>query len=163
MNHDQRSFGKLVRSEMLTRKERRHMALEFRRQGMTFEEIGIEMGISTNSASQIVNRVLRKMAKMDAETVKVLRALELERLDAMQAQIWPEAMSGDLKAIDRILKIMERRAKLAGLDAATKHELAASTNQPFLTPEQIAEVERLEAKFLQPHEPPELESDEDEK
>jgi len=42
--------------------------------------------------------------------------LELERLDAMQAAIWDDAMNGHLGAIDRVLKIMERRAKLLGLD-----------------------------------------------
>lgn len=42
------------------------------------------------------------------------------------AAIWKEAVEGgDLKAVDRILKIMERRAKLLGLDAPTK--VAATT------------------------------------
>jgi len=46
-----------------------------------------------------------------------LRALELLRLDELLNALWDTAIAGDLKAVDRVLKVMERRAKLLGLDA----------------------------------------------
>ena len=46
--------------------------------------------------------------------------LELARLDVAQRAIWKKVVKGDLAAIDRLLKIMQRRAKLIGLDAPVK-------------------------------------------
>ena len=46
-----------------------------------------------------------------------IRCLELSRLDEMQTAIWQDCMDGKLTAIDRVLKIMERRSRLVGLDA----------------------------------------------
>jgi uncharacterized protein YicC (UPF0701 family) len=43
--------------------------------------------------------------------------MELDRLDRLQRAAWATAMQGNPKAILSILKIMERRAKLIGLDA----------------------------------------------
>jgi hypothetical protein len=41
--------------------------------------------------------------------------MELERLEALQLVAWRRAKDGDLAAIDRLLKIMEQRAKYLGL------------------------------------------------
>src|SRR5262249_27674484 len=52
------------------------------------------------------------------EPADELRKLELERLDTLSRALWPTATTDppNLKAIDRLLKIMDRRAKLLGLD-----------------------------------------------
>ena len=42
----------------------------------------------------------------------------------MQLAIWPAALAGDLFAIDRVLKVMSRRAKLLGLDQPKKVALS---------------------------------------
>jgi hypothetical protein len=39
------------------------------------------------------------------------------RLDAALVAIWPDIEAGDCKAIETMLKIEERRAKLLGLDS----------------------------------------------
>lgn len=44
-------------------------------------------------------------------------ASEIVRLDAMERALWPKVLACDLQAFDRQLRIMERRAKLLGLDA----------------------------------------------
>jgi hypothetical protein len=48
--------------------------------------------------------------------VEQLRKLELMRLDAMAAGLWPRAVDGDAVACVTCLKVMERRATLLGLD-----------------------------------------------
>jgi hypothetical protein len=45
--------------------------------------------------------------------------MELERLDRLFAAVWPLAIAGDLAAVDRVLKIMARRAKMEGFDKET--------------------------------------------
>lgn len=55
-----------------------------------------------------------------AETIDEIRGIEAFRLDQLQVVAWRQAMNGDLSATDRVLRIMERRAKLQGLDAPTQ-------------------------------------------
>lgn len=47
-----------------------------------------------------------------------LRELELDRLDRLQVRVWGKAIEGNVGAIDRVPRIMERRARLLGLDHA---------------------------------------------
>lgn len=54
-------------------------------------------------------------------------ALELQRLDALQAALWNEAASGNVAAVDRVLRIMERRARLLNLDSG--FELTEAMNR----------------------------------
>ena len=64
----------------------------------------------------------RALAKLQAESLSNIedwRAQELARLDRMQVGLWPQVIKGNHGAIDRVLRIMERRARLLGLDAAT--------------------------------------------
>jgi hypothetical protein len=51
------------------------------------------------------------------EPADELRGLELERLDRMQEGLWDKAIRGNLRAVDRVLKIMKRQSQLLGLDA----------------------------------------------
>lgn len=57
------------------------------------------------------------------EPADELRSLELERLDRLLLGVWSQAAKGNQGAVDRALKIMERRARLLGLDAPTKQAL----------------------------------------
>jgi hypothetical protein len=49
-----------------------------------------------------------------------LREIELDRLDRLQRGIWERAKDGDIRAIDAVLRIIDRRARLLGLDAPQK-------------------------------------------
>ena len=42
----------------------------------------------------------------------------------MHEAIWEAALDGDLRAIDRVLRIMEHRAKLLGLEAPRRTGVA---------------------------------------
>ena len=41
----------------------------------------------------------------------------MTRLDALQIALWDKAVGGDAVAVGYVLKILERRSRLAGLDA----------------------------------------------
>jgi hypothetical protein len=100
--------------------ERRTKALELRKQGRTYAEIGAALGCSEQRAHAIVTAELGRLNRDRAEQAEAVRRLELDRLDALQAGVWDAAKGGDAQAIDRVLSIMARRAKLMGLDAPTK-------------------------------------------
>ena len=100
--------------------EKQRQALELRKAGLTFEEIAAKLGYATHvGAYQAVKSAIRKIIKEPAEEV---RDLEVARLDAMLAGLWVDARKGNVLKVDRVLKIMSRRAELLGLDAPKKYE-----------------------------------------
>ena len=94
--------------------ERLNRVLALRTQGWTLKQIGEQEGVSNVRIHQLVVTALRQLV---AEPGEEMRRLEQARLDDLQTAVWERAMNGDYGAIDRCLAIMERRAKLMGLDA----------------------------------------------
>lgn len=90
-------------------------ALEFRKSGMGYIEIADKLGYASHTgALQAVERALKKTLQEPSDE---LRNLEVARLDALLVSQWEPAMRGIPKAVETVLKIMERRAKLLGLDS----------------------------------------------
>ena len=56
------------------------------------------------------------LADLVIEPLEQLRSLELLRLDELIGAIYEQALAGDIAAIDRVLAISYRRARLMGLD-----------------------------------------------
>ena len=147
--------------------ERRARALELRKSGATFEEIGAEIGISAQAAHKVVWRALTDMNTLAEGEAAELRGLELARLDALLAAVWTEATSGNLPAVDRALKIGERRARLLGLDAPAKvagTNAAGDEERPFgvlVLPEPIDDVDEWVRRYA-PQLPSPVDAPEDE-
>lgn len=117
-------------------------AARLRAQGWGYAQIGEKLGVSMQGAHQAVQRALTAAVREPADDV---RALELSRLDLLWQAAWTvltkhhvtvqqgkvvylgdEPLEDDapvLNAIDRLLKVQDRRAKLLGLDAPTRHEV----------------------------------------
>lgn len=112
----QRNTGSRIAAE-----ERRRIALELRKAGATFEQIGKSLGIRKQSAHELVAKALKEAETKTAETAAQVKALELMRLDDLLKGLWPAASKGNPQSVEKALKVMERRAKLLGLDAPTKH------------------------------------------
>ena len=91
--------------------------LRLRKMGYDAQRISDELDIPLDRVSNIIKSALKKLSKDMKGAAEEIRSLELSRLDEMQSAIWDDCMGGKLTAIDRVLKIMERRSKLVGLDA----------------------------------------------
>jgi hypothetical protein len=89
--------------------------LELRRAGFTFQRIAEEVGYATPSGAQ--RALERIMTRNVPQAPDEFRWQELDRLDRMQVALWPRAMKGDDRAIGTIVRLMERRARLVGIDA----------------------------------------------
>lgn len=91
--------------------------LELRRAGLTFDAIAREVKIpgGRSDAHKIYKRALTRTL---VEPAAEIRQLEADRLDRLQVAVWSKALRGDLGAFDRVIKVMERRARLLGLDHA---------------------------------------------
>jgi len=102
---------------ILKGREREAAAVKLRMGGATYEEIGASMGITAMAAYKAVKRALARVITKTNEDASELRTLELQRLDKLLLALWGRAVKGDDAAVDRVLRVMERRAKLRGLDA----------------------------------------------
>lgn len=101
----------------LTRQQRRVEALNLRIKGHTYREIAEALQVSTKSAYFDVQEALRYLAKFERVLAEDVRAMHLARLDALTTFLWPAAEGGDTFAIQQVLSVMQRQAKLLGLDA----------------------------------------------
>jgi hypothetical protein len=101
-------------------KERAAKALELRAAGYSFAEIAVELGYAgKQGAHAAVMAALREVIREPAEA---LITLDLERMDALWRAQYSAALGGDIAALGACLKILERRARLLGLDAAAQKE-----------------------------------------
>ena len=79
----------------------------------------ISEALNYASPSGPFRAVRAAIAGGEDESAVLLRAVELERLDALQLRLWPGANRGHLRSIDGVLAIMNRRARLLGLSVGT--------------------------------------------
>lgn len=111
-------------------RQREAQAVKLRINGAEYAEIGALLGISKQAAWKLVSNYLKATRAQTGEDANVLRDLELQRLDALYMAMHPQAVKGNQGAVDRCLRIMERRAKLEGLDAPTKNEVTGARGGP---------------------------------
>jgi hypothetical protein len=60
------------------------------------------------------------MTRVIAPSIEEHRELEMDRLDILQRTYWGPAVNGNLRAADYVLRVIDKRAKLLGLDAPMK-------------------------------------------
>lgn len=128
----------------ITRKRRERIAkvMGLREIGLSYEEIAEKLNISKGTAYADVNDGLNLAITEPAENV---RKLELRRLDQLNKIAMAIAVNRHfehatrLNAIDRVLRVQDRRAKLLGLDKQTPNQNAdnvAEILRTFLNPTQ---------------------------
>lgn len=102
--------------------EKERKVLELRRAGLTFDLIAQEVGYSNASgAHHAFTRALKRT--LNNAGSEEMRSTELDRLDRLQRFAWGSAAQGNMRAIETILRIMQRRARLLGLDAPIVQEV----------------------------------------
>jgi hypothetical protein len=112
------------RAQQTVTAERRRAAVQLKIAGHTWQEIANALDYSSKGAACTdVRRALENAVKKLSIPLEAHRQLEMDRLDAMQNALWDKVLEGDTKAIDTSLRLMDRRAKLLGLDAPQRHEL----------------------------------------
>jgi len=133
--------------------EKERKALELRRAGVGYDEIAQAVGYANGSgAYRAVQRAMKRtLREAGAEEI---RDQELDRLDRMQRSVWPRAIQGDLPAVGAVLRIMERRSRMLGLDAPVTATIAV---EHFDGQTVDAEVQRIMAT-LQGQKPKAIES-----
>ena len=104
-------------SRRLLALQRRQEATRLRMAGLSFREIAQRVGVTPRRAWVMVQESLSEMRRDIEGNVAELRAMELARLDVAQAALWKRVLAGEDGAVSSLIRIMDRRAKLLGLDA----------------------------------------------
>lgn len=113
--------------------ERDLRIFKMRQAGVAVSEIGRRFNISTQSVNSAIKRQLEKLNREALMAYPEVLRMELERLDALQQAVWPLtqhrkvrlddgseiSVEPDMKAIQQVLGIMDRRAKLLGMEQQT--------------------------------------------
>lgn len=138
--------------------EMANRALDLRSEGKTYRQVAAELGKDVHWTHDAVNWAIRETFREAAEYV---RDLELMRLDQMYSAVMAvlkarhftvsqgkiiymgdEPLKDDgpvLQAVDRLLKIQERRARYLGLDAEKKVSVSGGVKYEIIgiDPEQL--------------------------
>ena len=110
--------------------ERDLRIFKMRQAGVSVGEIARRFSITSAAVGTAVRRQLEKLNKEALMAYPEVLRMELERLDALQTAIWPLTQprkqtlddgteiiaEPDLKAIQQVLSIMDRRSRLLGME-----------------------------------------------
>ena len=106
--------------------ERQLQALDLRKAGFTYRAIGDRLGVDYTTAYKDVQSELKRLSALALDSAGELRQMELERLDMLTKGLEPMAAVGKPDAVSAYLRVMERRAKLLGLDAPVRQEVTGA-------------------------------------
>lgn len=133
---------------------RRAQLIAYRREGIRYDDPRITgpesptcLGYSSvQGASKDLIRALEVARDAEKAEASVYRQQENERLDALLEAAWPRATKPhtiynkegeavgeelDMRAVDTVLRLMDRRAKLNGLDMPVKNEVTGADGGPL--------------------------------
>jgi hypothetical protein len=124
---ERRPYVKGTIAEQQAMVARRAECFKLRMQGHTFPDIAQALGYNSKQSAWADYQAALRDARDDyTDDLEELRAFELARLDAIAARAWAYDGIGEIKALDVLLKVSDRRARLLGLDQPIKHELSMS-------------------------------------
>ncbi len=132
-------------SKQLSLAERRKMALELRKAGLSYRDIAEAIGreypdarYGKSSAHRDVLAILGETRAEARDLALEVILLDSERLDDLTRVLWEKAMGGDLQVIDRLLAIIRQRVALFGGPGEWLRLLLAGDAQEQPGPEDYA-------------------------
>ncbi len=116
-----RDDGSLALSADATKEERIAHAHKLRLMGKTWKEIKDACGYASDDVARLQVRAWMQKAAQEMEQITRSEhlAMELDRLDTLQDAVWDAAVTGDKKAMDSVIRIVQLRSRLLGLDNIT--------------------------------------------
>lgn len=123
--------------------ERGRAIAKLRMEQLTWAEIGEKLGIHRTTTQKIFVSYLSATSATDISTA---RRWEAHKLDKLESALWETAMDKanrrQVWAVDRLLAIQERRARLLGLDAPLRQTVTVVTEDTV-----DAEIARLQSEL----------------
>ena len=133
VNHDAKVWGEVVEGEgggfevvnpvkvkrAMSAGERSRRAIALKLSGASYRSIADTLGFYDQSSAR--KAVMRGMSQSLQEDAGELRKLHYGRLEHVLGLLWPDVNARDLPTITVALGVMDRMAKLYGLDAPDRH------------------------------------------
>lgn len=116
--------------------ERRAQVMRLRLAGLPFDQIGAQLDppVSMQRAYQLYRDALARVVREPTEDVLTA---DLERLDLLWRAMLTRAAAGSARHAEIALRVLERRARMLGLDAPTKTEAKVT-----FTAEEVDQLDR---------------------
>lgn len=134
-------------------REQVQKALDLRKSGATYGQIGSLLSISKTRAYQLVTEGMSILNIELKESAAQLLEIELARLDGLVAAHWP--LKDRPRSAEVLLKVCDRRARLLGLYAPVRIVEEKDEEEPkpifdfsVLTDEELATARRILEKGL---------------
>jgi len=115
--------------------------LNLRRGGVPFDVIADQLRLTPEAAKAYFDKAL------GASDPAFMRALESDRMDRLHFAIWPKAIKGDLDAIDRVVKLSERRENVSTVPKVNDHALVQAFDRAVQTATEL-HAEGLDAALV---------------
>ena len=120
--------------------EKETTIIELRHEGYVWREIATMVDMSI---AGVVKAYKRALTRHPIAAIEEHRELELDRLDNLQRTYWQPAVAGNLRAADFVLRVIDKRAKLLGLDAPLKVQAEVVTYDGSDLDREVERVARL--------------------
>lgn len=117
--------------------QRRAIAVQRIKERKTLAEIGAELGVTPQAVWKMVRVHVDTINARAIEQTKELRQEQLDRLETLIAAAMPKAIAeamakeGETTRLRALVRLLERQAKLAGLDAAIVLEHQGAEGGPI--------------------------------
>lgn len=109
------------------RDARRVRVMRMFNSGMTRTAIADRVGVSAGTVTRDIEHMLREYLAVPTEQYV---ARQLSQIEDLRRAVYANALQGDLDAFDRAVRLMDREAKLLGLDAPSRAVVHVS-NEDF--------------------------------
>ncbi len=121
----------MERSTAEQRSERRMRAWRLRLAGHTLRAISLALGISLGQVHADLAAVRAELAAQEMVAAEEYRLLQYARAEGVVAALWERVESGDVRAIDRLLRCLDFENRLLGLyDSSARPLLSARGELP---------------------------------
>lgn len=124
-----------------------------RKGGMSFKDMHTQLdwdeygdGPSETELIALFRKYAMKLAQtVTTEEREIARFLEVERLNDLQNAYWADALTGDVRAADFVLKVIQQRGKFMQLDLIDGTDRQQVANVLIVGNDQKSFLEALEA------------------
>ena len=118
----------------------------FRRRlaGESMTSIAASFGMSRATLSKDFTRAYNDALDEEKAEAGVWRRFQTDRYEQLLAAVWPEALSGDVRANEQASKLIDKLCRLNGWDVPVKAEVSGPDGGPIaLASGSLEEMEQL--------------------
>ena len=119
-------------SSRTVREKRRDEVMEMVLAGWPYRRIAGRVGVSHVTVMRDVVARLKEGAEVATAQTNEYRERQRQQLESLLRRLWVRAHKGEGAAVDRVLRILEREAKLLGLDAPQRKQIEGPDGGPIV-------------------------------